>query len=67
LFCLAGQNSQCEEEQLIIQRFNPVKLIEQTLSEKVYRIGNIGIDVYIVGHNQMTDNGIVLSTETVET
>lgn len=58
-----------EEEQATVQQFhNLVELIEQTLSEvKIYQVGTIEIDVYIVGFDEQSSNWIILATKMVET
>ncbi|MEG3833974.1 nuclease A inhibitor family protein [Microcoleus sp. Pol10_D6] len=57
-----------EEEEETVKRFqNLVSILKQNLSQlQVYRVGNVEIDVYIVG---MTDGGelVGLSTKLVET
>ncbi len=57
-----------QEEREMVQRFqNLVSVLKQNLSQlQVYRVGNIEIDVYIVG---VTDGGGLagLSTKLVET
>jgi len=69
-FAIAAQEEDWhdQDERETVQRFhNLVSVLKQNLSQlQVYRVGNIEIDVYIVG---VTDGGGLagLSTKLVET
>jgi Nuclease A inhibitor-like protein len=56
------------EDRAIAQKFQAlVKLLSETLTEiKVYRVGTIAIDVYIVGKTAL-ENWIILATKVIET
>lgn len=58
-----------EEERKKAQQFQTlVELTQNTLSNiRVYRVGTIEIDVYIVGQEPQSQDWIVLSTLVVET
>jgi hypothetical protein len=66
---LQEQDWHSEEERSIVQKFrNLVELIEQTLSTvKVYQVGSIEVDVYIVGYDETSGNWVILLTKMVET
>jgi hypothetical protein len=68
----AEQDWYNSEEQATAQRFRSlVKLIEETLIDvKVYRLGQVEIDVYIVGKikaESESNDWLMLSTQVVET
>jgi hypothetical protein len=69
-----GHRSQVQEwhgnaERSTVQQFQAlVKLIQDQLTEvQVYRVGEIAVDVYIVGRVKNADDWIVLSTRVIET